>query len=46
MADNLSNRGMQDRVRVNVHEKHELRYWCGASAAARASCATRFTPSA
>lgn len=27
MADDLNNRGRRDRVRVNVHEKHELRYW-------------------
>jgi len=28
MADDLSKRGPQDRVRVNIHEKHERRYWC------------------
>ena len=27
MADNLSNRGPQDRNRINVNEAHELRYW-------------------
>lgn len=27
MTDNLQNRGPQDRARVNVNEKHELRYW-------------------
>jgi hypothetical protein len=27
MADDLSNRGVQDRARVNVSEKHEVRYW-------------------
>ena len=27
MADDLSNRGPQDRSRVNVNETHELRYW-------------------
>jgi hypothetical protein len=27
MADDLSNRGPQDRARVNVNETHELRYW-------------------
>ena len=27
MADDLSNRGNQDRSRVNIHEKWELDYW-------------------
>ena len=27
MADDLKNRGAQDRARVNVHEEHEVRYW-------------------
>jgi hypothetical protein len=27
MADDLKNRGAQDRSRVNVHEEHEVRYW-------------------
>jgi hypothetical protein len=27
MADNLSERGPQDRSRVNVNEAWELRYW-------------------
>ena len=27
MSDDLSNRGPQDRSRVNVNEPHELRYW-------------------
>jgi hypothetical protein len=27
MADDLKNRGAQDRKRVNVHEDHEVRYW-------------------
>ena len=27
MADNLDNRGPQDRSRINVNEAHELRYW-------------------
>lgn len=27
MADDLSNRGAQDRSRINVNEAHELRYW-------------------
>ena len=29
MADDLKNRGAQDRSRVNVHEDHEVRYWAG-----------------
>ncbi|HJS02077.1 DUF3606 domain-containing protein [Variovorax sp. WS11] len=27
MPDDLSNRGPQDRSRINVSETHELRYW-------------------
>jgi len=27
MADDLKNRGAQDRARINVNEEHELRYW-------------------
>lgn len=27
MADNLSNRGPQDRARVNTSEPWELKYW-------------------
>lgn len=27
MSDDLTNRGPQDRNRVNVHETWELRYW-------------------
>jgi Protein of unknown function (DUF3606) len=27
MADDLKNRGAQDRTRVNVNEDHEVRYW-------------------
>lgn len=27
MSDDLTNRGPQDRARVNVNEDHELRYW-------------------
>ena len=27
MADDLKNRGTQDRARVNVNEEHEVRYW-------------------
>ncbi|MDB5819854.1 MAG: hypothetical protein JWQ11_3494 [Rhizobacter sp.] len=27
MADDTTNRGQQDRIRVNVHEEHEVRYW-------------------
>lgn len=28
MADDLTDRGAQDRARVNVNEPHEVRYWC------------------
>ena len=27
MADNLQDRGAQDRARVNINEEHEVRYW-------------------
>jgi hypothetical protein len=27
MADDLNNRGAQDRARINVNEEHERRYW-------------------
>ena len=27
MADDMNNRGQQDRNRINVHEEHEVRYW-------------------
>ena len=28
MPDNTSNRGHADRIRINVHEDYEVRYWC------------------
>jgi hypothetical protein len=27
MSDNLNDRGQQDRMRINVHEEHEVSYW-------------------
>lgn len=27
MSDDLNKRGLQDRIRINVHEEHEVRYW-------------------
>ena len=27
MADNLTERGTQDRSRINVEQQHEVRYW-------------------
>lgn len=27
MSDDLNNRGQQDRIRINVYEEHEVRYW-------------------
>jgi hypothetical protein len=27
MSDDLKNRGERDRLRINVHEEHEVRYW-------------------
>lgn len=27
MADDLSNRGAQDRSRISMSEEHEVRYW-------------------
>jgi len=29
MSDDLDNRGNADRIRINVHEDHEVRYWTG-----------------
>lgn len=28
MSDDLSQRGQPDRLRVNVNEPHEVKYWC------------------
>jgi hypothetical protein len=28
MLDNKSNRGPQDRSRINLNEDYEVRYWC------------------
>jgi hypothetical protein len=27
MADDLNNRGAQDRARINLNEPHEVEYW-------------------
>lgn len=27
MADDLNNRGAQDRARISMSEEHEVRYW-------------------
>jgi hypothetical protein len=27
MADDLTKRGEPDRIRINIHEEHELAYW-------------------
>lgn len=27
MADDLTNRGAQDRARISLSEEHEVRYW-------------------
>jgi len=27
MSDNLATRGTQDRVRINMNQEHEVRYW-------------------
>jgi hypothetical protein len=27
MSDDLNIRGQQDRLRINVNEEHEVRYW-------------------
>jgi hypothetical protein len=27
MSDDLSNRGAQDRSRININETHEVHYW-------------------
>jgi hypothetical protein len=28
MSDDKSNRGSQDRSRINLNEDYEVRYWC------------------
>ena len=30
MPDDTTNRGAQDRARINVNEDHEIRYWTNA----------------
>jgi len=30
MSDDTTNRGAQDRSRININEEHEVRYWTGA----------------
>lgn len=35
MSDDRSNRGAQDRARINVHENHELEYWTKALGVSR-----------
>ena len=35
MADDLSNRGPQDRSRINMSEEHEVRYWTEALGVSR-----------
>lgn len=30
MPDDTTNRGAQDRARINVNEDHEIRYWAQA----------------
>lgn len=27
MSDDMNNRGPADRIRITVHEDHEVRYW-------------------
>lgn len=35
MSDDLTNRGQQDRSRINMHEEHEVRYWTQALSVSR-----------
>jgi len=35
MADDLSNRGAQDRSRISMGEEHEVRYWTQALGVSR-----------
>lgn len=30
MSDDLKQRGAPDRLRINIHEEHEVRYWTAA----------------
>jgi len=35
MADDLSNRGAQDRSRISMREEHEVKYWTEALGVSR-----------
>lgn len=35
MSDDLNKRGAPDRLRINVHEEHEVRYWTEALGVSR-----------
>lgn len=35
MSDDLNQRGEPDRLRINVHEEHEVRYWTAALGVSR-----------
>lgn len=35
MADDLTNRGAQDRSRISMNEEHEVRYWTEALGVSR-----------
>ncbi|TFW21774.1 DUF3606 domain-containing protein [Duganella callida] len=35
MSDDLNNRSGQDRLRINVNEEHEVRYWTQALGVSR-----------
>jgi uncharacterized protein DUF3606 len=30
MSDDLKNPGPEDGLRINLHQEHEVRYWCKA----------------
>ena len=40
MADDLGDRGPQDRARISLEEDHELRYWTGALGVSEAQLRT------
>jgi len=35
MSDDLKQRGAPDRLRINIHEEHEVRYWTEALGVSR-----------
>ena len=43
MADDLKNRGAQDRARISMSEEHEVRYWTKALGVSKEQLAAAVT---